>query len=367
MRFHLATSRVFDFDAIQRDSELGKTPRNLLGMLVRRLNGTVQQPVGHRVTPLDRIRAKIVGRPEFWALARTLASQLGRDDVIFCSGEDIGIPIAAVCGGRRHGPKVIVYLHNIDRPRGRVALQLFRIRDRVDLFIGNVQHQLTVVRDLLRLPESRTRFFIDQTDIRFFTPGPATLGQTRPVIASVGLEHRDYRTLAAATADLDVDVRISGFSEAAAIPSRAFPESPPANMVRRFYPWPELVQLYRDADLVAISLFPCKFAAGLTTIMEATACRRPVVVTRSEGLADYVTTPDTLCTTPLGDPAALRQAIVELLENRTKAEEMASRGYTMAQQRFDSDRYVEAMAECVLELGPGKPVPTRQDVTTGQV
>ncbi|MEM5838768.1 hypothetical protein AAHH59_10735, partial [Pediococcus acidilactici] len=52
----------------------------------------------------------------------------------------------------------------------------------------------------------------DQTDTIFFRPSPASLDKPRPVIASVGLEKRDYRTLAAATSDLDVDVKISGFS-----------------------------------------------------------------------------------------------------------------------------------------------------------
>ena len=52
------------------------------------------------------------------------------------------------------------------------------------------------------------------------------------MIVSVGLEQRDYRTLAAATADMDVDVKISGFSEDAEVLQRSFPDVLPANMSR---------------------------------------------------------------------------------------------------------------------------------------
>jgi glycosyltransferase involved in cell wall biosynthesis len=360
MRFHIATNRVHDFEAIRRDAEAGECPRFFLGTLLQRLEGTAHQPGGHRITPLDRLRAKVVGRPEHWALARALAGRrLGPDDVIYCPGEDIGFPVAALCGGRRGGPRVAVFVHNADRPRARAALRLFRLRGRIDLFVAIARHQTDFVRDYLRLPESSTLLIPDQTDLRFFTPGPAGAGKARPIVASVGLEQRDYRTLAAATADLDVDVRISGFSEAAAVQSRAFPETLPANMMRRFYSWPELVQLYRDADVVAVSLFPCRYSAGITTLMEAMSCDRPVVATWTEGLADYLSSPGAVSVTPSGDPAALRRAIVELLEDRPRAEELARNGHAMARQRFDSDRLLEELARRFAGLVPGRVAPRR--------
>jgi glycosyltransferase involved in cell wall biosynthesis len=354
MRFHLATHCVLDFEAIRRDAEARKCPRSFMWTLARRLDGSVHQPDGRGVTPLDRIRAKVVGRPEHWALARSLAPRLGRDDVIYCTGEEVGFPIAAVCGARRDRPKVVVFINNVNRPRTRAALRLFRLRDRVALFVTNIHQQIDFVRDYLRLPETRTYLVQDQTDTRFFTPGPPDGDKVRPVIASVGLEQRDYRTLAAATADLDVDVRISGFSKDAAAQARAFPETLPANMTRRFYEWPELVQLYRDADVVAVSLFPCNYSAGISTLMEATSCGRPVVATRTEGLSDYLTTPGTVAVTPPGDPPALRRAIVELLEDRSKADELARNGAAMARRRFDSDRLVEEMARRFTGLAPGR-------------
>jgi glycosyltransferase involved in cell wall biosynthesis len=359
MRFHLATHRVLNFEAIQRDAEAWKSPRSFMWMLTQRLDGLVHQPTGNRITPLDKLRAKIVGKPEHWALARALAPRLGRDDIVYCPGEDIGFPVAAICGGRRDGPRIVVFINNADRPRARVALKLFGLRDRVTLFLSNTQRQIDFARDYLKLPESRTCLVQEHTDMRFFTPGPPTNEKPRPIIASVGLEQRDYRTLATATADLDVDVRISGFSNDAIVQARAFPETLPTNMTRRFYEWRELVQLYRDACVVAISLFPCKFAAGITTLTEAMSCGRPVVATRTEGLSDYLTTPDTVSVTPTGDPSALRRAVVELLTNRNRAEELARNGHAMAWQRFDSDRFVDEMVQRFTDLGSSRAVTGR--------
>ena len=81
---------------------------------------------------------------------------------------------------------------------------------------------------------------LEQTDTQFFTPRPVSGEKKRQTVVSVGLEKRDYRLLAAATADLNVDVKISGFSKDAKALSQAFPDTMPENMSRKFYSWPDL-------------------------------------------------------------------------------------------------------------------------------
>jgi len=348
MRYHVATNRPIDFEALCRDAEAGKSPRQTLAMLADRLGATFQQPDGGAASAVDRLRCRLVGTPECWAMARRLAAQLDEQDVIFCSSEGIGFPIAAA-SRRRGRPRLAIYIHNVDRPRTRAALKLFRLGSKVDLFLTNSRAQTDFLRSSLRVPESRLLLFDDQTDVQFFTPGPPTPGKRRPVVASVGLEQRDYRTLAEATRDLDVDVRISGFSSDAAVQARAFPDDLPANMERRFYEWPELVQLYRDADVIAVSLFPCRYAAGITTVMEAMACRRPLVVTRTEGLANIVS-PDFARLAQPGDADGLRRAIVDLLADRDAAEAQADRGYELGHHRHDSDRFVATIVDRLATL-----------------
>lgn len=350
MKYHLALGRQIDLDGIDRDAKLGKCPRHVLGALRDRLNATVHAPDGEAISLSDKLGSKISSKPEHWAAARKLSEQVSSGDVIFCTGEDIGIPVAAVCGESSERPKIVVYFHNIDRPRGRVASKLFGLANRIDLFVTNARCQYNFLRNYLGVPENRLYMLPEQTDTKFFTPGATSPDKRRPTIASTGLEKRDYKVLAEATKDLDVDVKISSFSKDAVAVARAFPETMPENMSSRFYEWPDLLQLYRDADLVAVSLLDNKYCAGLTSMMEAMACQRPVIITRTEGLVEYLAPPGIVTTVNPGDAAGLREAMVHLLSNPQEAESQAQRGYEMVVNQHSSEPYVDVLAQKLRSL-----------------
>lgn len=343
LKYHIALSRPFDLEAIARDAQARKRPRHVMWGLSQQLGATVHQPRAGPVMPLDRIRAKIAGSPENWALARALSSQVKNDSLIYCTGEDAGIPVATLYRGKRNRPKIAVFIHNMDRPRGHVVLKLFPLIDQIDLFITNNHYQANFLQRYLHLPDARICVLSEQTDTTFFTPGPASSDKPRPLIASGGLEKRDYRTLAAATWDLDVDVRICAFSPNAAASARAFPEIIPDNMSHQFYEWSELVQLYRDADIVVISLLDNNYSAGLTTLFEAMACRRPVVITRIQGLIDDLAASGVVTGVNPGDPTGLQKAIVNLLNNPKEAEAQAQRGYELTLRQYNSERYIKTL------------------------
>ena len=350
MKYHLALGRKIDLDGIDRDAKLGKCPRHVLRALRDRLNATVHAPDGEAISLSDKLRSKIYSKPQHWAAARKLSEQVSSDDVIFCNGEDIGIPVAAVCGQLPNRPKIFVHFHNIDRPRGRVALKLFGLADKIDVFMACASPQTDFLRSYLPIPESRILLLLDQTDTKFFTPGPVSGDKKRQTVVSVGLEKRDYRLLAAATADLDVDVKISGFSKDAKALSQAFPDTMPENMTRQFYEWPDLVQLYRDADVIAVCLADNKYAAGVQGLLEAMACKRPVVITRTQGMVDYLAAPGIVKVVDVGDAAGLREAIVHLLKNPQEAESQAQRGYEKVVNQHSSEPYVDFLAQKLLAL-----------------
>lgn len=131
---------------------------------------------------------------------------------------------------------------------------------------------------------------------------------------------------------------------------KAFPETLPANMSHKFYSWPDLVQLYRDADLVAVTLTENKFCAGLTSMLEAMACQRPVVVTKTQGLADYLAHPGIATVVNSGDAIGLREAIEKLLNNPQEAQAQARRGYKLAIEEHNSEYYIEVLAARLTSL-----------------
>jgi glycosyltransferase involved in cell wall biosynthesis len=345
MAFHLVLSSGFDLDQSRRESEQGLRPRHSMAVLADRLDAPVHVPHPERDRPnaLDRMKARLYGSAESWALARRLAGQLGSDDIVFCQSESVGLPLAAALGGRSKRPKLLVFCHNVTGRRSGAAAHLFRLANRVDALGVCCSTQGEFLHRSLKVPESRIRLVLEHVDDRFFSPGPSSPDKARPVIVGVGLERRDYRTLAQASHDLDADVRISGFSRYAKLLAKSLPDPLPSNMTRQYYSSPDLVQLYRDADVVVAPVFSCRYAAGVTTLMEGLCCRRPVVVTRSPGLSDYLDPGDGLSPVEPSDAAGLREAIVRLLEHPEEARDQAERGYQVASKRYAFEPAVDRL------------------------
>jgi hypothetical protein len=344
-RYHLAFGRSLDLEAYAVDAQRGLRPGHVMRDLRLEIVATTYGPSADRILPIDRARATLICTPAQWALARQLAERLGPDDVVYCNGEDIGIPLAALCKGRADRPRMAIFFHSANRPRVRAMLRLFGLRKAIDVFVSNTTPQFEQLRQSVgNLPQQRWCYLPEQTDTDFFSPGPPTPGKRRPMIASVGLEKRDYRILAQVTADRHLDVRISGFSSDVRPLRKSFPDVMPTNMKRGFYEWPDLVQLYRDADIVVISLFESLDSAGITTLMEAMACGRPIICTRTQGLADYLGDNDVVATVEPGDVVGLDAAIGRLLADPQAALQMGERARARAVRGHSSRPYVEALA-----------------------
>lgn len=352
MTYHIIIGRHLDVEATAAAAREGLRPRHAVVDLAAALDARVHHPDGIAVSVTDTLRSQIMGRPEAWALARQLAgSAIVDGDVVYCTGEDVGIPIASVCAARKVEARIAVFVHNLDRPRSRVGLRMFGSAGNIALFIACSRHQTDFLAGYLGVPTERLVPVWDSIDMQFFTPGPAKAEKLRPLIVAAGLEKRDYRTLAEATRDLDVDVRITGFSTDAKLQGRAFPEEMPPNMKQDFYEWPDLVQLYRDADVVVVSTFPTTYAAGVQSLMEGMSCERPVVATSTQGLQEYVRDPKTVLAVEPGNSTEMSAAMKKILSGPDFASELAHSGRRQALDRFDQDRHVIYLEERLRALG----------------
>lgn len=353
MKYHILLSRHFDLERFEQEALMDKSPRHTLRTLSQKLNAIVHDPSEYMacVTTSDRILSKLTGgsQPQHWAMARTLAPKLTGDDIVFCIGEDSGYPIAAMCESQDR-PKIAVLIHNANRPRSRLAMKLFKLAHRIDLFMTNTASKADFLRQYLNIPSQRVYLLDEQTDTLFFTPGPQSGNKKRPIVGSGGLEQRDYQTLAKATQDMDVDVKVCAVSPTAQTYSDTFPEVLPQNMTCDYYDWRGLRQLYRDSDVVVISLKPHNFQAGFATLFEAMACRRPVVMTRTPGLAEKFADAGVILGVEPGDAIGMEKAIIYLLEHPNEAEAIAQRGYELVQQYYNSEQYVKILTEKLIAL-----------------
>ncbi|NJL62578.1 MAG: glycosyltransferase family 4 protein [Methylacidiphilales bacterium] len=347
MKYHIPLDFTSNLEELNSLAEAGKRPSQFMWKVAQHLGAKIHQPDLSQILPIDKTRSTIIGNPSHWALARQLSSQIQTGDVIFCNKEQIGIPVAALCSSSNVRPKIVVFSYKINRPRGYLALKLFKAAEKIDLFLTYTPSETKFLRNYLGLPENRVCQIYSQPpiDTSFFTPGQVSYKKTRPLIVSGGWEQRDYRTLAIATQDLDVDVKVSALSPSRNASTKSLPKVMPSNMYCGFYDWCDLLQLYRDSDLVVIPLFKNNFEAGLTTLFEALACQKPVIISRSspEIVCKLIDSGIVTGFNP-GDSNGLKQAIIKILNQPQILKQQIERGYELVINQFNYDSYIQELA-----------------------
>lgn len=339
MGFHLATSTIFDFDHFVRRAESDAGPRHTVYQVAEQLGAKIHQPHQEKATFVDRFLSKIIGEPKHWALARQLITRLDQDDVVYCSDSDIGFPLAILAKWKRRPPKLVVHTMAPKQPRFQLAVKLFNLDKKIQLFTVTDQEKADFIRRLI--PGAQVFLVPEQTDARFFTPGNGKISKKRPLIASAGLEQRDYITLAQATQGKNIDIKVCAFSPNASLRQHnSLPSPIPGNMEIRYFDFVELRDLYRSADIVVISLLQNQFSAGLTVLMEAIACCKAVIMTENIGLTIEFVEKGFIVGTKPGDAKALGEAIDYLLDNPEVAQDMADKAHNYFLSHHTSEHYV---------------------------
>jgi len=106
----------------------------------------------------------------------------------------------------------------------------------------------------------------------------------------------------------------------------------------------QLREAYERASVVAIATRPNLHASGMTVSLEAMAVGRPVVITETPGLDDYVRDGDTGFLVPCNDHRALAARIGTLLEDHTAAEAMGGRARRRVVASFTSAQMADEIS-----------------------
>lgn len=117
-------------------------------------------------------------------------------------------------------------------------------------------------------------------------------------------------------------------------------------------PW----EWFARADVVVV---PSRVEPFGNVAVQALRAERPLVASRTQGLAEIVRDGETGIGVPPGDPAALARAVAELLDDPERAAALAAAGRKDAQERFGVEQYRARMARVVLGLRPGEETASR--------
>lgn len=184
-------------------------------------------------------------------------------------------------------------------------------------------------------------FFTFGVDEDFFAARP---WPTRPMVLSIGGDRdRDPATLFATLEQVhaerpDVELVVQTTSDAA----------PPEGVtVVPHVSHRELAELYARASLVAVATRDNLHASGMTVSLEAMATGRPVVMTDTPGIEDYVVHERTGLLAPVGDSAALAGHVLRLLGDEAEARAFGAAGRTLVEERLTTRHLAASLAEFV--------------------
>ncbi len=261
-------------------------------------------------------------------------------DLVVCWDERVGVPAAERRGRAPVATGVIWLTDRTSHTTAHRAVAGPALR-RAHRVWALSSAQLPVLRDALRVPQARLRHLLFGIDADFFTPD-----NTEPapgLVVSAGNDrHRDHATVVRAMAlvrDAAPDARLE-------LATRSTVDMPAGWAIRHPHlSHGELRQLYRRSSVVAVALHPNLHASGVTVALEAMGVGRPVVITGTPGLADYVTHGETGLLVPPGDEYALAAAIRELLADPERAAAMGEAGRKAVADRLNTSAQAQRLAE----------------------
>ena len=346
----------------------GTAPRKDYAVLQQQLDADVLDLTAIDRSRIGRLLARVAGNTGAQAWLAFRASRRYR--VIMTDGEHVGIPLALLLKvGRRRVAHVTIG-HRITATKKRAFFRWFRVHTHIDRIVLHSRRQYELGIHELGIPAQRLALLPYQVDTDFWRPRPDVAEER--LICSAGLEFRDYPTLARAVNGLDARVVIGAASHWSKRRNTANDIPTPVNVAVSRFDYQTLRDLYARAMIVVVPLDDTDFQAGVTTILEAMAMGKPVIVTHSWGQTDVVEDrrsvtrgaqprqraesflrifaaranialqPTGLYVLP-GDAAALRQAIVYLLDHPDQRRALGDAARRTVEQLTTVEQFAERL------------------------
>lgn len=113
----------------------------------------------------------------------------------------------------------------------------------------------------------------------------------------------------------------------------------------------EMRALYARAEVVAVAVTPNLHVSGMSVLLEAMACGRPVVATDTPGMSEYVADRETGLLVPPGDADALAEALSSLLAEPERARELGRAGRRAIESAFTTSQLASRLADVFRTVG----------------
>jgi glycosyltransferase involved in cell wall biosynthesis len=283
-----------------------------------------------------RASRAVTGGYELFRLRRSRSA-----DVEVAWDEGVGIPTALKA---RSGVAVatgVIWLTDRRRKGGSLVALERRALQRCSAVWALSSAQLPLLRSVWRVDSGRLHHLKFGVDQGFWS---ASMRTARPVqVLAVGNDRdRDHptavRAVELARSRLP-DMRLHLVTNhPVPVPSEVGVRTSALSHV-------DLREQYQKAAVCVIAVRPNLHCSGVTAALEAMACSRPVIVSDTPGMSDYVTHGVNGLLVPPGDAAAIASAICRVLANPGLAADLGEAGRWSVEDSFNTVRQAEQLAD----------------------
>jgi glycosyltransferase involved in cell wall biosynthesis len=293
--------------------------------------------------------------------ARVLASlgALNRADVVFSTVDTVGIPLALLGRLGRVKPPIVYAAiglpERLEQLRGPAAKRLYADAfQRLHTIVAYGWGEVEELRAWLGADGPRVEFVAFGVDTEHFRPDAAA--QPEDDITSVGADpRRDFRLLVELARRLpDRSFRIVASADNA----RTLGALPVNMRLEVDVPFNRIHESLAQSRVVVLPVRENTYSGATTTLLQAMACGKPVVVTRTAAIArGYHLEDGANCRlVPAGDLAALEQAVVGVLADRWLAAGLGLRARETMERHLTWAGYANEIRRLLVDAAERTPV-----------
>ena len=177
-------------------------------------------------------------------------------------------------------------------------------------------------------------------DCNFFRP--AADARDGPVLAIGEDVGRDFDSMLAAAEGLDANIVLK---TRLVRPDRVLPRH--VSVMRERLDDRGLRDLFASSRIVVVPLYQVPNSSGVSSILEASAMCRPLVVSEADSIRDFIVPGETCLTVPCGDPGALRASIQRLLDEPDTCARLGMNARRFVEENFSKPAFSARLAQAL--------------------
>ncbi len=338
----LVSSQVKNFDQYADDLTNDLAPRVDYMEICRRVGGEVS---GYGLFKtywyaLGRKFEKIVKIDLFESIQ--ISRRLSQYNIVLSASEKTAIPLSMLLSLNRQSVPHVVISHHLSSNNKGYLFQLWKLYKSFNHVICVSKAQADFAIEKLGFPAANVHFIYDKVDHLFFRPME---DEPEDYILAVGQEQRDYKTLQKALAGTGIKLIVVASSHWSTYRLPVIGDK--NTQIVKNIPYTLLRSLYARARLVVIPLNCVDYAAGANSILEAMAMGKPVIVSRTAGIHEYIVDGETGVFVKPCDPIMLREKILSLWDDFPTQQQLGKNARKAVEEKMNLHVYVENVVKII--------------------